>query len=197
LGIRRLELLEGGLRRLEIAIAKLRERAFIHAPLSRVDRDLLAVEAQGNGFDTLQTGVQIEGGFALALVGLGKIIGLHFNRASQGGDFLAHRAELVLQIELAATALLHAIEPSLHVIEAAGEVALHQIELAAQIENGAARFVIGKELRLHRLGECRGQRGGKPCDTDEPAGQARETALIHVPSRMFSRVLSRVCRCGA
>jgi valyl-tRNA synthetase len=62
----------------------------------------------------------------------------------------------------------------------------------------AARFVIGKELRLHRLGECRDQRGGEPCGTDEPAGQARQTefsrALSRALSREFSREFSRVCR---
>jgi hypothetical protein len=67
---------------------------------------------------------------------------LHFEGAAQGGDFLAHRCNLVLQIELAATALLHTLEPGLHVVEAAGEVALHEIELAAQIENGASRLIV-------------------------------------------------------
>ena len=167
-----LELLEGCLRAFEIAIAQLRERRFIGASFSRVDRDLLAVKVQCGGLQALQTGVQILACIALTLVSLSEIIALHFEGAAQGGDFLAHRCELVLQIELAAAALLHPLKPGLHVVDAPGEVALHEIELAAQIENGASRLVIGKELRLSRLSHRPEQGERQPDCTRKPAGSA-------------------------
>ncbi len=151
-------------RRGEVAAAQGRHRALVVALLGRVGEKLAAVDADALRLEAAQALLGGLGGVGLAALQLGEVARELLVAAAQAGQFGAQLLDLGAEVDQAAPQLLLLLQMLLQLLaqRRVGPGGLGQlraqplvvgVDLVAQVDDRAARFVVGKQLRLRRHGQ--------------------------------------------